>query len=93
VLRHRKFRQSFRESFEKISAPKIEFFRNFATIFKTIGKKFDISNFDKNKKLGEHIVYVISQLIFWGQRNNSERRQNIAKSFTQNFRQNFGKIL
>jgi len=34
VLRHRKFRQYFREHFVNILALQIESFRNFATVFK-----------------------------------------------------------
>jgi len=53
VLRHRKFRRYFRESFAKISAVNIESFRNFATIFK-IWAKTVISKFGQNENFVEH---------------------------------------
>jgi len=40
-------------------------------------------------KISESIVYVISQLIGWGQENNSGSRQNISKSFAESFDETF----
>jgi len=57
----------------------------------------NIQNLDKNCnftiltkiKIPEGIVYVISQLIFWGQGNSSGKTRNIA----ENIAETLGKIL
>jgi len=68
VLRNGKCLQYFRESFAKMSALKIESFRNSATIF-TISAKIVNSKFRQKWKYRRVlIVYIISQLIFLGGR-------------------------
>jgi len=76
-------------------ALKIEFFQNLATILK-ISAKLRFQNFGKKRKISEIIVYVISQLLFWGGREIAQEGGDILRNASPklrlNLRQNFGKI-
>jgi len=84
MLRYWKFRQYFGERFAKISFLKIEFFTNFAALFKIL-EKIVISKFWQKWKYwrAKYLFFtnqnLISLLIFWGE-GKSGRRRNITES-------------
>jgi len=86
------FLQNFRESFAKILALKIGFFRNFDIIFKISAKNCNFKKFDKNENIGEHSICNFS-INFSGAGKLLRKEAKYCRKFHQNFRQNFGKTL
>jgi len=62
---HQQFNQYFKEIFAKMSALKIESFQKQFHNILNFGENCNFKIWTKMKLL-ESIVYVISQLIFWG---------------------------
>jgi len=83
--------ESFVNISSKISALKIETYRNLATIFENSGKNYNFKILTKLILL-ENILYICNfstNFLGGGHRNSSEKRRNIAESLDKSF----GKIL